>query len=438
VNRHRSRRYLGSLRYWLAPGMGVKRHVAWAALGAVVALAGAGAFGLWALGDARRAVADPLEALLVGGPWARSGGWAAALVTLVGAGVGVAAIGRLNRSLLSNWLERPDDAAEVLHRRLVLARGPRVVAVGGGTGLSRLLRGLRNHTSHLTAVVAVSDDGGSSGRLRSAFGMPAPGDLSDCLAALSVDEASLGRLLQYRFERGRELEGHTFGNLLITTLSEVEADFGEALRAIHRLLDLNGAVWPATAEAVTLRVEKVDGRVVEGESAVRAVAGPARRVELRPPDAEALPEVVAAMAEADIVVLGPGSLFTSTLPPLLVPDVAEAMRTTPGVVVQIINIMTEAGETDRFDAWDHVDTLRRHVGRLPDLVVVNATPIDGERLEAYREEGAEVVGFDPAPFRSAGVAVIAWPLLAAGPHAQHDADAVARELATWWKRRRRR
>jgi 2-phospho-L-lactate transferase/gluconeogenesis factor (CofD/UPF0052 family) len=114
------------------------------------------------------------------------------------------------------------------------------------------------------------------------------------------------------------------------------------------------------------------------------------------------------------------------------------MRTTPGVVVQVINIMTEAGETDGFDAWDHVDTLRRHVGRLPDLVVVNATPIDGERLEAYREEGAEVVGFDPAPFRSAGVAVAAWPLLAAGPHAQHDADAVARELATWWKRRRRR
>jgi uncharacterized cofD-like protein len=418
--------------------MGVKRHVAWAAFGAVLALVGASAFGLWILGDARRSVADPIEALLTGGPWARSGGWAAGLVTVVGAGLGVAAIGRLNRSLLSNWMERPDEAAEVIHRRLMLTRGPRVVAIGGGTGLSRLLRGLRTHTSNLTAVVAVSDDGGSSGRLRSAFGMPAPGDLNDCLAALSVDEASLGRLLQYRFERGRELEGHTFGNLFIATLSEVEADFGNALRAIHRLLDLNGAVWPATAQAVSLRVEKVDGRVVEGESAVRAVPGPSRRVELRPADAEALPEAVAALAEADLVVLGPGSLFTSTLPPLLVPSVGEALRATRGVVTQVINIMTEAGETDGYDAWDHVETLRRHVGRLPDLVVVNATPVDAERLDAYREEGAEVVGFDPAPFEAAGVLVASWPLLATGPQAQHDADAVARELVSWWTARRRR
>jgi uncharacterized cofD-like protein len=432
------RRYIGSLRYWLAPGMGVKRHVAWAALGAVLALVGAGAFGLWMLGDARDTVADPIEALLRGGPWVRSGGWASALITVVGAGMGVAAIGRLNRSLLSNWMERPDEAAEVLHRRLMLTRGPRVVAIGGGTGLSRLLRGMRSHTSNLTAVVAVSDDGGSSGRLRSAFGMPAPGDLNDCLAALSVDEASLGRLLQYRFERGRELEGHTFGNLFIATLSEVEADFGDALRAIHRLLDLNGAVWPATAEAVTLRVEKVDGQVVEGESAVRAVAGPSRRGELRPAAAEALPEVIDALAEADLVVLGPGSLFTSTLPPLLVPAVGDALRATRGVVAQVINIMTEAGETDGYDAWDHVETLRRHVGRLPDLVVVNATPVDPGRVDAYRVEGADVVAFDPGPFEAAGVPVAAWPLLAPGPQAQHDAEAVARELVSWWTARRRR
>jgi len=344
----------------------------------------------------------------------------------------------LNRSLLSHWMDRPHEAAEVLHRRLILARGPRVVAIGGGTGLSRLLRGLRSHTSNLTAVVAVSDDGGSSGRLRAAFGMPAPGDLSDCLAALSVDEASLGRLLQYRFQRGRELAGHTFGNLLITTLSEVEADFGEALRAMQRLLDLNGAVWPATAEAVTLRVVKADGQLVEGESAVRQVAGPSRRVELRPPDAEALPEVITALANADLVVLGPGSLFTSTLPPLLVPAVGDALRSTGARVVQVINIMTEAGETDGFDAWHHVETLRQHVGRLPDLVVVNATPVDAARIAAYRGEGATVVPFDPAPFRAAQVAVAAWPLLAPGPHAQHDAAALANDLVIWWTTRGRR
>ncbi len=438
MNPPQRRRYLGSLRFWLTPGMGVKRHIAWAAAGALVSLVGAASFALWVLGDARMSLSAPVEAFLVDDPWLRVGGWVSGLATLLGAGLGVSAIGRLNRSLLSNWMERPHEAAEVLHRRLTLARGPRIAAIGGGTGLSRLLRGLRTHTSNLTAVVAVSDDGGSSGRLRSAFGMPAPGDLSDCLAALSVDEASLGRLLQYRFERGRELEGHTFGNLLITTLSEVESDFGEALRAMQRLLDLNGAVWPATAEAVSLRVEKGDGVVVLGESAVRAAPGPARRVSIEPPDAVALPEVVDALADADLVVLGPGSLFTSTLPPLLVPEVGAALRATGARVVLVVNIMTEAGETDGFDAWDHVDALRRHVGRLPDLVVVNDTPVDGARLDAYVGEGATVVALDPTPFREAGVEIAAWPLLAPGPQAQHDADVIARSMVAWWTERGRR
>jgi len=425
----------GSWRYWLVPGIGVKRHVTWAVLGAALAMVGTIGFTLWLLGDQRDALAAPIEDLLVGERWARAGGWASGVLVAVGVGVAVAAIGRLNRSLLSNWLDRPQDAAQLLHRRLTLARGPRIVAVGGGTGLSLLLRGLREHTSNLTAVVAVSDDGGSSGRLRTAFGMPAPGDLSDCLAALSVDEASLGRLLQYRFTRGAELRGHTFGNLLITTLSEVERDFGAALRVMQRLLDLNGAVWPATAQAVTLRVEKVDGRVVEGESVLAAHPGPAARVTLCPGAPEALPEVVAALAAADLIVLGPGSLFTSTLPPLLVPAVADALRASPGTLVQVVNIMTEAGETDGFDAWDHVATVERHVGRRPDLVIVNATPLDAERVAAYRAEAAEVVAVDPVPFRTAGTALLAWPLLGPAPHAQHDAPALARGLVAWWSQR---
>ena len=426
-----------ALRYWLVPGMGVKRHVSWAIAGALVTLVGVVAWTLWLLGDQREALAVPIEALLASEPWARRGGWLAGAVVVVGVVLTVAAIGRLNRSLLSNWMARPQDAAEVLHRRLQLARGPRIVAIGGGTGLSLLLRGLREHSSNLTAVVAVSDDGGSSGRLRAAFGMPAPGDLSDCLAALSVDEASLGRLLQYRFRRGRELEGHTFGNLLITTLSEVERDFGDALRVMQRLLDLNGAVWPATAQAVTLRVEKADGQVVEGESVLSAHPGAARSVALVPPDGEALPEVIAALGSADLVLLGPGSLFSSTLPPALVPAVGAALRATPGVVVQIVNIMTEAGETDGFDAWDHVEAVRRHLGRRPDLVVMNGTPVDPARVAAYLDEGAELVRFDPAPFRRAGVAVVTWPLLGPGPHAQHDAPALARALVRWWAERGR-
>jgi len=417
--------------------MGVKRHVTWAVIGASVALVGTTGLTLWLLDDRRAALSAPIEDLLVSEPWVRAGGWIAGAVVVLGIGLAVAAIGRLNRSLLSNWLDRPQEAAQLLHRRLTLARGPRIVAIGGGTGLSLLLRGLREHTSNLTAVVAVTDDGGSSGRLRAAFGMPAPGDLSDCLAALSVDEASLGRLLQYRFSRGGELQGHTFGNLLITTLSEVEHDFGDALRVMQRLLDLNGAVWPATAQAVTLRVEKTDGVVLEGESVLAAHPGPAARVSLSPTDPEALPEVVAALAHADLVVLGPGSLFTSTLPPVLVPAVGAALRASPATLVQVVNIMTEAGETDGFDAWDHVAAVERHVGRRPDLVVLNATPVDPERTAAYRSEAAEVVVVDRERFRAAGVALVAWPLLGPGPHAQHDAPALARNLVHWWDGRTR-
>ncbi|MFO8151026.1 MAG: uridine diphosphate-N-acetylglucosamine-binding protein YvcK [Trueperaceae bacterium] len=425
-------------RYWLVPGMGVKRHVTWAVLGAAVAIVGTIGFTLWLLGDQRDALAAPIEDLLVGEPWVRAGGWVTGALIAIGVAFTVVAIGRLNRSLLSNWLDRPQEAAQLLHRRLMLARGPRIVAIGGGTGLSLLLRGLREHTSNLTAVVAVSDDGGSSGRLRTAFGMPAPGDLSDCLAALSVDEASLGRLLEYRFTRGKELRGHTFGNLLITTLSEVEGDFGDALRVMQRLLDLNGAVWPATAQAVTLRVEKADGSVVEGESVLAAHPGPAFRVTLSPSAPEALPEVVAALANADMVVLGPGSLFTSTLPPIMVPAVAAALRDSPATLVQVLNIMTEASETDGFDAWDHVEAIERHVGRRPELVIGNATPLDAERVVAYRAEGAEVVVVDPDRFRGAGVELVAWPLLGPAPHAQHDAPALARGLVTWWAERGRR
>jgi uncharacterized cofD-like protein len=427
----------GSWRYWLVPGMGVKRHVTWAVLGASVAIVGTIGLTLWLLGDQREVLAAPIEDLLVGERWARGGGWVAGSLVVLGLTVTVAAIGRLNRSLLSNWLDRPQEAAQLLHRRLKLARGPRIVAIGGGTGLSLLLRGLREHTSNLTAVVAVSDDGGSSGRLRTAFGMPAPGDLSDCLAALSVDEASLGRLLEYRFTRGKELRGHTFGNLLITTLSEVEGDFGDALRAMQRLLDLNGAVWPATAQPVTLRVAKADGSVVEGESVLAAYPGPAFRVTLSPSAPEALPEVVAALAEADLVVLGPGSLFTSTLPPILVPAVAAALRDSPGTLVQVLNIMTEAGETDGFDAWDHVEAIERHVGRRPELVIVNATPLDSARIVAYRAEGAEVVVVDADRFRAAGVELVALPLLGPAPHAQHDAPALARGLVASWSQRGR-
>lgn len=419
---------LNSLRFWLMPGMGVKRHVAAAAAGTVVLVIGVVALILWLLGGDRQGLSDPIEDVLVSDSWLLWGAWIAGLVSLAGAAVAVLAVRSLNRSLLSHWFPRPSDAAGILYRQLRLSRGPRIVALGGGTGLSLLLRGLRIYSSNLTAVVSVSDDGGSSGRLRKAFQMPAPGDLSDCLAALSDRDQELGKLLQYRFERGAELQGHTFGNLLITTLTEVQGDFGLAVDTLNSLLHLDGRVYPASVQPVSLKAVKRTGQVINGESALRETPGPLKSVSLEPADAAAFPQIIPQIAQADLILLGPGSLFTSTLPPLLLPEIREAVLASPAPLVYLCNIMTEAGETDSFTAFDHVQTVFEHLGRYPDVVLVNSRLIDAARLEAYRNEGAEPVQLDAERFREAGVPFVLLELLAAGTQVRHDSDALARWL----------
>lgn len=426
---------VGNLRYWLTPGMGVKRHVGLISLGVATLILGvlSGAFWFWGNGHQL----SPLErAMTTSSWWLRWGGLLALLLVLAGGALAAAAVARLNRSLLSNWMPKPRDAAVLLHRRVSLAKGPRIVAFGGGTGLSNLLRGLRHYTSNITAVVTVSDDGGSSGRLREAYGIPAPGDLTDCLAALSDNELHVSQLLEYRYARGLELKGHTFGNLLITTLTEVEGDFARAVRVLNSLLNICGAVYPVTTEPVTLKVVKRSGEVVRGESNVRTVPGAAHEVALEPAAPALVPDVGLALGAADVIVLGPGSLFTSTLPPLLVPGSREAIQTSRAALVYICNVMTEAGETDGFSAWNHVEALYRHLGRYPDWVVVNTGEVGAERLARYRAEGAEVVAFDPAPFVQAGIEVATLNLVSGGVQAGHDSQRLARWLYAFCKQLR--
>lgn len=419
---------LSHMRLWLTPGMRVKRFVMIAVLGTLLVITGVVGFFLWLGQEERQLIAEPIEALLVSELWRLWGGWLSLLILLSGLTLASNAVVWLNRSLLSNWMPSPRDAAVVLHRRLSLSKGPRIVALGGGSGLSNLLRGLKLYSSNITAVVTASDDGGSSGRLRSAFGMPAPGDLNDCLAALSDSESQASRLLEYRFTRGDDLKGHTFGNIFITTLTEIEGDFAEAIRALNRLLNICGAVYPVSAEPIHLRFTKRSGAVVSGESQVRELPGAVASVAIEPRSPALVPEVAQAIVQAHLIVLGPGSLFTSTIPPLLVPGCREALLASASPIVYVCNVMTEAGETDGFSAWDHVAALERSLGRPPDLVLLNSSAIGAERLSRYEAEGAKVVAFDRERFEEAGVEVISLPLLGAGPFAQHDSARLARWL----------
>lgn len=414
-----------SLRLWLTPGIGVKRFVALALTGGLGLTLGVVGVTLWLFGEERSVLSAPIEEYLTSSTWYAYGGWLSAALVAAGVSLSAAAIAGLNRSLLSHWLRKPKDAALLLNRKVHLAKGPKIVALGGGSGLANLLRGLRAHTSNLTAVVAVSDDGGSSGRLREAYGMPAPGDLTDCLAALSDNELELTQLLQYRFARGEELKGHTFGNLLITTVMEMEGDFARAVHVINRLLNISGRVYPATPQPVKLVSKKASGETVFGEHLVREVPGAVEELRIEPANPPGLPEVASAIVAADLVVMGPGSLFSSSLPPALVPSVREAINTSRAKLVYVVNIMTEPGETDGFDAFDHVHALARHGVRYPDVVLVNSGAVDRSRLLKYRSSGAQVVAPARARFEEAGINLVELPMVGRGEFAQHDPERLA-------------
>ncbi|MBI4233261.1 MAG: YvcK family protein [Chloroflexi bacterium] len=343
---------------WLAPGVGVKR---WALLG------GAGvAMALYGL-----LILLPLPGVF---PWETLAPVAGAGGLLLGGLGAVVASRGLYRALGSVRAHagEPESLPRALRRRRRLARGPRVVVLGGGTGLSTLLRGLREYTSNLTAVVTVADDGGSSGRLRQELGIPPPGDFRNCLVALSEAGPELAEVFQYRFGQGSGLEGHSLGNLLIAALTRLTGSFEVALHEAERLLGVRGRVLPCTLADVRLQARTVDNEVVNGEASIQARGRPIQRVCLEPPDPPAYPEALRAIAEAQLLVVGPGSLYTSILPVLLVAGMAEAIQASPAVKVYVCNVATQRGETEGYSVDDHLRSIRRHVGDTPvDWVLVN-------------------------------------------------------------------
>jgi uncharacterized cofD-like protein len=319
--------------------------------------------------------------------------------------------------------------ADVIWRRRQLAQGARIVVIGGGTGLSTMLRGLKEFTSNITAVVTVTDDGGSSGRITREFNMLPPGDIRNCLVALADAEPQMQRLFQYRFRLGEDqsgLNGHSFGNLLIAALKDLTGDFEEAVRETSRVLAIRGRVLPSTTRHVHLIAEFEDGSVVAGESSITAAGARIRRMRLSEPDAEPLEETLEAIRTADAIVIGPGSVYTSVVPNFLVRGVAAAVAASRAVKVYVCNVMTQPGETGDFTASDHARAVLEQAGdRVFDYVLVNTEEPHAEMRSRYAGVGAHWVLPDLDRIRQLGLRPITGNFIAQSELVRHEPQKLA-------------
>jgi uncharacterized cofD-like protein len=329
------------------------------------------------------------------------------------------------------------------------AATPRFVALGGGTGLPNVLRGLRpflyggggngrqqlTSSEHLVAIVATSDDGGSSGRLRAEFNVIPPGDIRNCLTALSDNHALIADLFQYRFGAGGGLDGHAIGNLVLTALADVTQDFAQAVEIAARIVGARGTVLPATRELVTLVAEFEDGHVMSGETAIAAAGKRIARVSLLPDRPRCVPGACEALLRADVIIAGPGSLFTSILPPLLVPDVAASIMSSKAPRILVANLMTEPGETDDYSVLEHVLTIERHLGaQLFDYVIYNTSPVGEDLMAVYAARGARPIttgSFELSALEKLGLQPIGVPLVSEHPPGKirHHPDRLATVIA---------
>jgi len=329
----------------------------------------------------------------------------------------------------------------------------RIVSIGGGSGLSTLLRGLKRYVKasegalELTAVVTVTDDGGSSGRLRREFDVLPPGDIRNCMVALAPDENLLTRLFQYRFSNGHGLKGHSFGNLFLTAMTDLTGDFSRAVKMSAEVLPVLGRIYPSTAANVVLEATLANGRKVSGETRISRSTSRIERIALKPRKPKPLAETLEAISRADLITLGPGSLFTSVIPNVLVDGIAGAIAASPALKVYFVNLMSQPGETVNFSASDHVEAIRRHSrSSIIDVCVVNTSAIRRRALDRYRARAAQPVDNDLENLEAMGLEVVATDLLRmqrpqADEIIRHDPGAIAAvalELAQRGRRRRRK
>ncbi|OPY55737.1 MAG: Gluconeogenesis factor [Pelotomaculum sp. PtaU1.Bin035] len=410
---------------WLYPGMRVKRWLSIALAGLIIATLGIDLLtGGRLLGDFAGSVHRLEEGFIANGSR-----WIAGILVVTSGGA-IMVIGLLIvfHSIAAVLLpEQKGGMADFIYARRNLMRGPKIVVIGGGTGLSVLLRGLKEYTSNLTAIVTVSDDGGSSGRLRGELGILPPGDIRNCLVALADKEPLMEELLQYRFSTG-ELAGHCMGNLLLAALTRVSGGFDLAVRGLSKVLAVRGQVLPATLSDVTLCAELVDGTVIQGESNISQSPGQIKKIFTRPHRCLPLAEALAAIKEADAVVLGPGSLYTSIIPNLLVKGIPEALDRTPAIKIYVCNIMTQPCETGGYSGSAHLRAIIAHGGKFLDYALVNTGRVPARLRARYRQEGADPVLADWGEMKKLGIAAVGEDLVHQTEVVRHHPDKLAQAI----------
>ena len=335
---------------------------------------------------------------------------------------------RTVKSFLSFFLPKEEKGIlDLIYRKKQLAQGPKIVVIGGGTGLSTLLYGLKEYTSNITAVVTVADDGGSSGRLREQFGLLAPGDIRNCLVALADTEPLMRNLFQFRFSGKAELGGHSFGNLFITAMTKITGDFEKAVKESSKVLAIRGEVIPSTLQQVGLIAEYEDGTRISGESKISGEKKRIKRVYLNRKDCEPTAEAINAIKEADIIVIGPGSLYTSIIPNLLIEGITKSILESQAVKIYVCNIMTQSGETDNYKASEHIEALVAHAkSKLIDYCILNLAEIPPDFVKKYENEDAHLVVADAEKIKEMGFSVIREDLVDTKDCVRHDAQKLSR------------
>ncbi len=417
---------------WLCPGINIKRWMLLFAVGVLFCALGLSFFFNFQIMGA-------LEELIFKLTYITTGKYSNVLVILAGLALFIMGIAmmicgmrRIIASVVSAVIpEKSGSLMEMIFVQRKLTSGPAITVVGGGTGLSTLLRGMKYITNNCTAVVTSADDGGSSGRLRKELGIIPPGDLRNCLTALADREPLMERLMQYRFKGDSPLAGHCFGNLFIAAMAEAEGGMEAGLNATSQILKVRGKVVPATLENIQLQAEMADGTIVAGESKIPEAHKRIKKMHMVPAEAVAANAAVKAIKKSDVLIFGPGSLYTSVIPNLLVNGIREAIVESKAVKIYVCNVMTQPGETDYYGAYEHVRALLDHVGhQFLDFVIVNDQSIASNKLKQYSAEGAMPVTPDVEKIRNLGITVIPASLISKEDLVRHDPRKLSRVLIT--------